>query len=108
MGRKIGEVIEGSVVDLEGFKLQITGLSDKSGSPSRKEIEGTRKAKLLLSGGVGLRKSEKGYRARRLVRGNTVSTDTEQINTVILEYGSKPLEEVFKQKEKEPKEEKKE
>ena len=27
IGKKIGEVIEGNVIGLEGFKLQITGLS---------------------------------------------------------------------------------
>ena len=99
MGKKVGEVIDGFIADLEGFKLQITGLSDKSGTPSRKEIEGTRKAKLLLTEGTGLRMKGRGFRARRLVRGNTISVDTEQVNTVITEYGSKPLTELFKPKE---------
>ena len=100
LGKKIGEVVEGFIFGLEGFKLQVTGLSDTSGTPSRPELEGTRKARLLLSRGAGLRYKKHGFRARKLVRGNAISADTEQINTVITEYGSKPLEELFKPKEK--------
>lgn len=100
MGKKIGEVIEGTAAGLPGFKLKVTGLSDKTGAPSRREIEGTRKAMPLLSHGVGMRTRVKGYRARRMVRGNTISADTEQINTVIEEYGAMAAEELFKPKEK--------
>ncbi len=99
-GKIMGEVIDGDVVGLSGFKMQITGLSDNSGSPSRVEIEGTRKAKPLLSNGPGIKHPKKGFRSRRLVRGNQISTDTTQVNTVITEYGSKPAEELFKPKEK--------
>jgi len=100
MGKKIGETIDGFPAELEGFELQITGLSDASGTPSRKEVDGTRKARLLLSGGAGLRYDKHGFRARRLIRGNMISTDTIQVNTVIVKMGSKPLEELFKPKEK--------
>ncbi len=98
IGRKIGDLLEGSAAGLPGFKLKITGLSDKTGAPSRKEIEGSRKAMPLLGRGVGMRVRMKGYRARRLVRGNTVSADTVQVNTVIEEYGPVPAEELFKPK----------
>jgi small subunit ribosomal protein S6e len=100
VGKKIGDVVEGTAAGLPGFKLKVTGLSDKTGAPSRKEIEGTRKAMPLLSHGVGMRVRTKGYRARRLVRGSTISMDTEQINTVIEEYGAMKAEELFKPKEK--------
>ncbi len=100
VGKRMGESIDGAVVGLEGFKIKITGLSDSSGSPSRSEIDGTRKATPLLGYGVGMRQRGRGYRSRRSVRGNTVSTDTVQINTVIEGYGSKPMEELFKPKEK--------
>lgn len=102
MGRRIGEQIDGTAAGLAGSKLRITGLSDKTGSPSRTEIDGTRKARPLLALGVGMRVREKGYRSRRLVRGNTISADTSQINTVIDEYGAAKLEELFKPKEKKP------
>ncbi len=100
IGSKIGDVIEGNSAGLPGFKLKITGLSDNSGAPSRKEIDGTRKAKPLLSYGIGMRIREKGYRSKRLIRGNTISADTSQINTVIEEYGQKSPEELFRKAEK--------
>ena len=100
IGRKMGEHLDGAIVGLDGFKLKVTGLSDSSGSPSRKEIDGTRKAAPLLSYGTGMRRRGKGLRDRRTVRGNIISNDTVQINTVIEEYGSKAVEELFKPREK--------
>ena len=100
IGKRIGETIEGSVVGMEGFKLQITGLSDSVGSPSRKDIEGSRKAYALLTKGPGIVGARKGKRLRKLVRGNTISVDTGQINTVITEYGAKSADELFPKKVK--------
>ncbi len=100
LGRQMNEVVDGSVGGLAGFKLRITGLSDSAGSPSRPEVDGTRKAKPLISNGPGMKHPKKGFRSRRSVRGNVISTDTAQVNTVIIEYGAKPLEELFKPKEK--------
>ena len=102
VGKKIGDVVDGVVVQLTGFKLQITGLSDNAGSPSRKEIEGTRKARPLIASGPGVRHPSKGFRTRRSIRGRTISADTAQVNTVITEYGAKSIEELFKPKEKKP------
>jgi small subunit ribosomal protein S6e len=98
IGRRIGETIDGSIAGLEGFKLQITGLSDKMGSPSRKEIDGSRKVYALLSRGPGIVGLRKGMRRRKLVRGNTISADTSQVNTVIADYGPKSLDELFPKK----------
>jgi small subunit ribosomal protein S6e len=100
IGLKIGDQLEGSAVGIEGVKLQITGLSDNTGAPSRKEIDGSGKVWPLISSGVGIRGAKNGYRHRRMVRGNAISPDTVQINTVILEHGSRSLEELFKPKEK--------
>lgn len=98
MGKKIGDVVEGAVVGLDGFKLQITGLSDSIGSPSRKEIEGTRKVRALISKGPGIVGARHGKRVRKLVRGNVISADTSQVNTVISEYGTKSADELFPKK----------
>jgi small subunit ribosomal protein S6e len=106
IGKKMGDVVEGALVGLDGYTLRITGLSDKTGAPSRKEIEFSRKAFVLLSGGPGIRNSKGGRRIRRLIRGNTISVDTEQINTVIEQYGAKGADEIFPKKA--PKEEKSE
>jgi small subunit ribosomal protein S6e len=100
IGKKMGDSLDGSIIGLDGFELHITGLSDKTGAPSRKEIEGSIKARPLLSAGTGIRHAKKGHRARKLIRGNTISADTEQVNAVITKYGQKPLEEIFKAREK--------
>jgi small subunit ribosomal protein S6e len=100
IGKKIGEQVEGSAIKLDGMKLQITGLTDNTGSPSRREIDGTRKAWPLLSNAPGIRHAKHGYRARRLIRGNTISADTAQINTIIVEMGTHTAEQLFKPKEK--------
>jgi small subunit ribosomal protein S6e len=98
IGKKMGDTVDGSLIGLEGYGLRITGLSDKTGAPSRKEIEFSRKAFVLLSGGPGIRDSKKGRRVRRLIRGNTISVDTEQVNTVIEQYGAKGVDEIFPKK----------
>jgi len=77
------------------------------GSPSRKEVEGSRKVRVLLTRGPGIKGAKKGIRIRKLIRGNTVSADTGQINTVITEYGSKSEEELFPKKAEVAKEESK-
>ena len=98
--KQIGEEIDGMAAGLTGFKLKITGLSDNTGTPSRPEISGTRKARPLLGSGIGIRKAKHGHKERRLARGSAVGPDTAQVNTVILEFGSIPAEELFKPKEK--------
>jgi Ribosomal protein S6E (S10) len=101
INKKIGDIIEGSIVELPGYKLKITGGSDKSGFPMNKSISGTVKTKVL-------RKQNKGKNSiytRRIERGNIVAPDTEQINVVITEYGDKPVESIFPQKEAEKKSE---
>jgi small subunit ribosomal protein S6e len=89
IGKKIGEVIDGSLIGVEYKKLKITGGSDKSGFPMRPDVPGGRKAYILTGKGIGLRtikgKTKKGYRRRILVRGNTITPDIYQINMVILE-----------------------
>ena len=99
VGKKIGDSFDGAALGLEGFRLKITGMSDKTGAPSRKEIEGTAKTWPLISSGPGVRHAKKGFRSRRLIRGNMIGPDTEQINSVIEEYGSMPIDKIFKPKE---------
>ncbi|MGC8662281.1 MAG: S6e family ribosomal protein [Candidatus Micrarchaeia archaeon] len=101
IGKKMREQIEGSIIGLEGYKFEIRGLSDKTGAPSRIEIDGIRKSWPLLSSGPGAGKVKKGLRKKRIVRGNTISPETEQINTVVVEYGTLPAEEAFKTVKKE-------
>lgn len=94
IGKKIRDKMDGSLVGLAGFTLQITGGSDVAGVPMRTEITGQRRIKALLSGGTGIRNLRKGSRRVKVVAGNTISLQTAQLNTKILEYGAKPLEEL--------------
>lgn len=96
VGRKIGEIIDGSVLGIGNVKFKITGATDKSGIPHRPDIEGPVKKYVLLSDGPGFRPRRKGERRRKLVRGNTIADDTYQVNAVIVE-GSVELKEEAKQ-----------
>jgi small subunit ribosomal protein S6e len=101
MGRRIGEVIDGTVADLAGHKIQLTGGTDKDGIPMRPDVHGGVKARVVLSGGVGYKPKKKGERKRVVVRGNTVSADTTFLNFKIVE---KPKGRKKKAKEPEPEE----
>ncbi|MGC8569400.1 MAG: 30S ribosomal protein S6e [Nitrososphaeria archaeon] len=85
IGRKIGEIIDGSVLGLGNVKFKITGATDRSGIPHIPYIEGPVKKYVLLSGPPGFRPRRKGERKRKLVRGNTIADDTYQVNAVIVE-----------------------
>ena len=108
VGRRIGEVVDGTVANMPGHKLKFTGGTDKDGIPMRPDVHGSAKADIILSGGVGYKPKKKGERKRVLVRGNTVSTETTFLNLVIIEKpkGRKKAEEP--KPEKAPEEEKEE
>lgn len=101
VGLKIGEEIEASLVGLTGYKLKITGGSDKNGFPMKKDVDGPRRIKSLLSGGIGFKPKRDGQRRRKTVRGNTVSDDIVQINAIVTEKGAKSIDELLGSKEAE-------
>jgi len=92
IGRKIGEVVDGSMVDLPAHKLQITGGSDKDGIPMRPSVHGGVRRNIILSGGVGFNPKNDGQRRRKTVRGNVVTDEIVQINMKIVERPKKPKE----------------
>ncbi len=104
LNHKINDVIDGNILGLDGYKLKITGGSDKSGFPMNKSIVGPIKTKVLKV--VARSGKNKGQKKRSTVRGSMIANDTELVNTVIVEYGSKPVAELFPGTEKKPKEEK--
>ena len=118
--KKIGDIFNGELIGESGVQLKITGGSDYAGFPMRADIDGPIKKYLLLSGGVGFHPKRKGERRRKLVRGNTISEDIVQVNTVIVypeetkrtkkkkktESTSEPKEEETASKEEKEKEEK--
>ncbi|MCS7119731.1 MAG: 30S ribosomal protein S6e [Nitrososphaerota archaeon] len=89
VGRRIGEVIDGSVAGLPGHKLEITGGSDISGFPMRPDVHGGVKSQVLLSGGIGYKPRNKGVRKRKTIRGNMITEDTVQVNVKIVERPKK-------------------
>jgi small subunit ribosomal protein S6e len=92
IGRKIGETVDGAVVDLPAHKLQIMGGSDKDGVPMRPSVHGGVRRNVVLSGGTGFNPQDKGERRRKTVRGNVVTDEIVQINTKIIEKPKKPAE----------------
>lgn len=95
VGLKIGDEIDASLVGLNGYKLKITGGSDKNGFPMKKDVDGPRRIRSLLSGGLGFEPRRDGQRRRKTVRGNTVSDDIVQINTIVTEKGAKSIDELL-------------
>ena len=98
-GLTIGEEFDASVVGLAGYKLKITGGSDKNGFPMKKDVDGSRRIKSLLSGGIGFNPIRDGQRRRKTVRGNTVSEDIVQINTIVTQKGDKDINEILESEE---------
>jgi len=99
IGRRMGEIVDGSIVELPGHKLQITGGSDKDGFPMRPNVHGGVRRRVILGGGVGFNPQDKGERQRKTVRGNVITDEIVQVNMKIVEKPKKPK----KTKEKEKK-----
>ena len=95
IGKKVGELIDGAAVKMSGSKIQITGGSDKDGTPIRPTVHGGVRASIVLGSGVGFHPKRNGERRRKMVHGNTITDDLYQINLKIVE---KP-----KKKQKKPK-----
>jgi len=95
IGKTIGQEIDGSVVGLAGYKLIITGGSDKSGMVMKPDLPGPRRKKILVSKGVGYSPKARGVRRRKTMHGKEISPDIIQINTKVVEYGEKSIEELI-------------
>ncbi len=114
IGKKINDEVDGIFVSLPGYKLKITGGTDKDGFPMRRDIPGSTRRRLLLSKGLGFKPKERGKRKKKSVRGNTINQEIVQVNMKVLKPGAKPIEEIIKgegkteAKEAAPKEKKEE
>lgn len=84
VGLKIGDIFDGTTVGIGG-KVKVLGGSDKAGFPMRRDIIGGVKKYVLLTKGVGFRKAHEGEKRRKLVRGNTITEDIYQVNSVLAE-----------------------
>jgi len=95
MGKHIGEEIDGGPLGLQGYRMELTGGSDRNGTPARKNLPVSGRKRLLVSGGVGFKPVMDGQRRRKSMRGNEITADFVQINARVTTYGDKPLEEIF-------------
>jgi small subunit ribosomal protein S6e len=85
IGRKLGETLDGAVVDLPAHKVQLLGGSDKDGVPMRSNVHGGVRRAVILSGGAGFKPKKKGERKRKTVRGDIITDEIAQINMKIVE-----------------------
>ncbi len=99
IGKNIGDTISGDIAGMAGYTLKVTGGTDKDGFAMRGDLPGPGRRKILVAGGVGYSPRAEGVKKRKSMRGREISSDISQINTVILEYGQKPLSEIFIKKE---------
>lgn len=91
-GQKIGEIIKGGLIGFPNYEFQITGGSDSSGFPMRKDVHGPVKKKILVKKrGIGYKPKRKGEKRRRMVRGNEISYDMTLINMKVVKYGESEL-----------------
>ena len=117
LGKKIGDTVDGIFVGegeqtLSGYRLQITGGSDKTGTPLRRDLEGGSRQAVLVTQSVGFkghnlvfknkggekkrfRYKPDGLRKRRYFRGNTINQDTRQINLKVIDSGNKSLGDIL-------------
>lgn len=91
MGKKIGETVTGEAIDLPGYEFEITGGSDSTGFPMRKDVQGTARRKILIVSGTGIRKNVKGRKIRKTVAANTIHPKTAQVNLKVTNWGKTPL-----------------
>jgi len=98
-GMKIGDTIKGGLIGFPNYEFQITGGSDASGFPMRKDVHGPVKKRILVAKhGIGFKPTRKGEKRRKTMRGNEISYDMTLINLKITKYGEAEL---FKTKEEE-------
>ncbi|MFX0049317.1 MAG: eS6 family ribosomal protein [Candidatus Hermodarchaeota archaeon] len=91
-GMKIGDTIKGGLIGFPNYDFEITGGSDASGFPMRKDVHGPVKKRILVSKkAIGYKPRRKGEKRRKTVRGNEITFDMTLINLKILKYGETEL-----------------
>jgi small subunit ribosomal protein S6e len=93
--KKIGDEVDGMVLGLPGYKVRITGGSDKDGFPMRPEIASAGRKRLLVTDSIGYSpKDYPGKREKVSLRGGEISPEIVQINTKVVTHGPKPIAEL--------------
>ncbi|HWQ65479.1 MAG TPA: 30S ribosomal protein S6e [Methanospirillum sp.] len=91
IGKRIGDEVDAGPLGFDGFKIRITGASDRNGTPARKSLPIAGRRRLMISGGVGFNPVLDGERRRKMVRGWEITPDFVQINAVVAKEGAKSL-----------------
>jgi small subunit ribosomal protein S6e len=104
VGKRIGDELDAGSLGLAGYKILITGASDRTGITAKKGLPGAGRKKLLLAGGIGFHPTMEGERRRKTIRASEITQDFVQINTRVTTYGEKSLDELFPKVEGEKKE----
>jgi small subunit ribosomal protein S6e len=99
VGKKIGDEVDGIFISLPGYKLKITGGTDKDGFSMRADLPGVGRRRILLSEGKGFHAPDNGMRRKKSIRGNTVSLDIVQINMKVTKHSSRKIEDLIKKDE---------
>jgi len=107
-GLKIGDEIDGSLVGFREYKVQITGGTDKDGFPMRKDVRGTERKGILLTGKPGFKPKSKGAKKKKTIRGNVIAEDIAQMNAKIIKEGKESVPKLLGLEEKKPEEKKEE
>ena len=95
IGKTIGETVDGDLVGLPGYALELTGGTDDAGFVMRKDLPGPKRQKILVAGGVGCTPKTKGERRRKFLRGREFAPEIVQINSKVVGYGNKSIEEIL-------------
>lgn len=90
-GKKLGDKLNGEILDMPGYEFEISGGSDYCGFPMRRDVQGNMRKRILTVKGIGNNYNRKGMRLRRSVAGNTIYNKTAQVNLKVLKHGSEPL-----------------
>jgi len=100
IGKKIGDEVDGIFISLPGYKLQVTGGTDKDGFSMRSDLPGMVRRRLLVSKSTGFDAKEHGLRRKKSIRGNTIGQDIVQINMKVTKHGSRAIDQLIKPQEK--------
>jgi len=91
-GLKLGDKVRGELLDLTGYEFVLSGGSDDSGFPMRRDVQGVARKAILTNKGTGIRKNlKKGQKIRKTVAGNTVGIQTAQLNLKIEKTGGEDI-----------------
>lgn len=94
-GKRLFATVALDEIGLNGYEGEITGGSDKTGTPMKFDVEGTGRKRIFVQHGFAMRDTRKGLRRRISVRGNTVADDVHQLNIRLTKMGTSSLAELF-------------